>query len=99
LNQANESCVFAPQPTPFACKASTSACDADVLAGEASADKIDSAESAELVAVDSSDVWKARDVWPVLGKDGAAVGLDFAERDGSHSGSFESEAESADAAE
>jgi hypothetical protein len=36
------------------------------------------------------------DVRPVLSQDGAAVGLDFAEGDGSHSGSFEPEAESSD---
>jgi len=33
----------------------------------------------------------------VLGEDGAAVGVDFAERDGSHSSSLKAETESADA--
>jgi hypothetical protein len=33
--------------------------------------------------------------WPVLGKDFLAIGVDLAERDGSHPGSFKSEAESA----
>ena len=33
----------------------------------------------------------------MLSQDGAAVRLDFTERDGSHPGSFESEGESADA--
>jgi hypothetical protein len=40
--------------------------------------------------------WHAR---PVLGEHGTAEGIDLAEGDGSHAGSFESEAESADAAE
>lgn len=35
----------------------------------------------------------------MLSEDGAATGVDFAERDGSHSGSFEAKAEAADAAE
>jgi hypothetical protein len=35
----------------------------------------------------------------VLGEDASAIGVDFAEGDGSHSGSFESEAEAADSAE
>jgi hypothetical protein len=35
--------------------------------------------------------------WPVLAKHGSAVGVDFAEGDGSHPGSFESKGESADA--
>lgn len=33
----------------------------------------------------------------MLGEDGAAVGIDLAERDGSHPGPFEAEAEAADA--
>jgi hypothetical protein len=35
------------------------------------------------------------DVRPVLGEDPSAMGIDLAERDGSHSGSFEPEAEAA----
>jgi hypothetical protein len=35
----------------------------------------------------------------VLSQNGSGVGVDFAERDGSHSGSLEAETESADAAE
>lgn len=38
-------------------------------------------------------------VGPVLGKDGAAVGINLDELNGSHSRSLESETESADAAE
>jgi hypothetical protein len=46
-----------------------------------------------------ADISPNRDIWPVLGEDGSAVGVDFAEGDGSHSGSFEAKAESSDAAE
>lgn len=51
-----------------------------------------------LVNGDLADVSENRDAWPTGGKDGAAVGVDFTERDGSHSGSFESKAESPNAA-
>jgi hypothetical protein len=40
-----------------------------------------------------------RGVWPVFGEDFSALGVNFAECDGSHPGPFESEAESADSAE
>jgi hypothetical protein len=38
------------------------------------------------------------DIWPVLSEHPLAIGVDFAEGDGSHSGSFEPEAETADPA-
>jgi hypothetical protein len=38
-------------------------------------------------------------VWPVLREDGAGERLDLAERDGSHPGSLEPEAEAANSAE
>ncbi len=46
-----------------------------------------------------SDVVVTRDAGPVLSEDCPAVGIDFAEGDGSHSGSLEPEGEAADAAE
>jgi hypothetical protein len=42
-----------------------------------------------------SDISKNRDIWPVLCEDFPAIGVDFAERDSSHSGSLEPEAEAA----
>jgi len=45
------------------------------------------------------DVSENRDIWPVFGEDAAAVGVDFAEGDGAHSGSFEAKAEPSYAAE
>jgi hypothetical protein len=39
----------------------------------------------------------ARDVRPMLLEDGSTIGIDLAERDGSHSGSFEAKRETADA--
>jgi hypothetical protein len=44
-----------------------------------------------------SHVSENRDIWPVLSQDGLAIGINFAEGDGSHSGSFEAERKSADA--
>jgi hypothetical protein len=46
-----------------------------------------------------SDISVNRDIWPVLSEHGLAIGIDLAEGDGSHSGSFEAEAEAADSAE
>jgi hypothetical protein len=77
----------------FALKACAGAGNADVLAGESSADDITGD------AIEGSDVLVNRDAWPVFVEDVAAERVDFTELDGSHSGSFESEAESADAAE
>jgi hypothetical protein len=45
------------------------------------------------------DISENRDSWPMLGEDAAAVGIDFTERDGSHSGSLKPETEPSDAAE
>ena len=39
------------------------------------------------------------DAWPMLGEHTPAIGIDFAEGDGSHSGSFEPKAESANSGE
>jgi hypothetical protein len=46
-----------------------------------------------------SHVAENRDIWPVLSQDGSAIGIDFAEGDRSHPGSFKAEGEAADAGE
>jgi hypothetical protein len=46
-----------------------------------------------------SNVIVTRNIGPVFGEDCSAVGIDLAEPDGPHPGSFEPETESADAAE
>jgi hypothetical protein len=43
-----------------------------------------------------SDVSVNRDIWPVSSQHALAIGIDLAEGDGSHSGSFEPEAKAAD---
>jgi hypothetical protein len=48
---------------------------------------------------EGSHVVENRDSWPVSSQHRAAVGVAFAERDGAHSGPFESEGKSADAGE
>jgi hypothetical protein len=66
------------------------------LTGEAAADAIDGADGASLKRF---NVLVDRDIWPVPFQNCLAVRVDLAERDGSHSGSFEAEAEAADSAE
>jgi hypothetical protein len=71
----------------------------NILAREAAADDIDgNSIGSEPCAGKRSHVVVARDVRPVLCEDGSAERLDFAERDGSHSGSLKPEAEAADTA-
>jgi hypothetical protein len=48
---------------------------------------------------EGSHVVVNRDIWPVPSQDGSAIGIDLAEGDGSHAGSLQAEAKSADAAE
>jgi hypothetical protein len=96
-NFANESGKMAPQPAARACKTSSLSRDADVLAGEPATDDIDGDSiGSKLSCGEGSHVRVARDARPVLGKHGAAVGLTFAEGDGSHAGALEPETESAD---
>ena len=70
--------------------------DTDILAGESAADGIGSNSiCSEASGGESSDIVVTGNVWPVVGEDFPAIGVDLAERDGSHSGSFEPEAEAA----
>jgi hypothetical protein len=68
---------------------------ADILAGEAADNDIRLASDELSIA----DIDADGDARPVLGEDAAAECVDLAECDSSHPGSFESEAETADAAE
>ena len=97
---ANKSGVFSPKAAACAVDAGPFAGRADVLAGESSADDVNpNSICSQAFGGKGSNVLVAGDAWPMLFEDGAAERLDFTERDGSHSGSFEPEAESADAAE
>jgi hypothetical protein len=73
--------------------------DAEGLAREATTDEIDSSKPSQSICVNGVDVIEAGDIWPVLSQDGSAVLVTFAECNGVHSSSFESEAESTNAAE
>jgi hypothetical protein len=66
------------------------------LAGEPTADDID---GPDIAPPQSANVVVDGDAGPAFGKDGAAVGFDFAEGDGSESGALKAEAEAADPAE
>jgi hypothetical protein len=46
--------------------------------------------------LESSDVVVTGDIWPVFSQHGSAIGIDFTEGDGSHSGSLKAETEAAD---
>jgi hypothetical protein len=74
-------------------------CVAEGLAGESSAHEVDSSELSQSTCVKGADVIEARDIRPVLPKDGAAELVGLAECDGSHSCSLESKREAANAAE
>jgi hypothetical protein len=97
MNLANNSGVLFPQTAALAPNPSALAGDADVLAGEPSADNVNGSNSICLESGGGkfSNVWVARRSGPVLGKDGLSMWVGLAERDGSHSGPFEPEAEAA----
>jgi hypothetical protein len=61
------------------------------LARKAGTDKIDSSEPTQSPCVESVDVIDAGDAGPMLRKYGSAVGIDFAEGNGAHAGSFKAE--------
>jgi hypothetical protein len=65
------------------------------LAGKAATNNIGSNSS----CVEGSHIVVNRDIWPVLSQHSLAVGIGFAEGDGSHSGSLKTKAKSSDAAE
>lgn len=99
LNLANDSGEFRPK-VPFVGFAAPRSGDAERLAREPAANNVDcDSIGAKPLGGEGSHVVVTGHVGPMLAEDGAAVGLDFAERDGSHSGALEPEAESADAAE
>ena len=91
--QANGSQKVFPESRTGAGKPGAESCERNILAREAADHDIGFAFG----KFARCDVIMAGDIWPVLGEDASAVGIDFAESDGSHSGSFEAETESADA--
>jgi hypothetical protein len=89
---------LAPEAGPRSCKTSALSCDADVLAGEASADDIDGDSiGSQSLCCEGAYVVVAGDAWPVLGEDSPGVRFALAEGDGTHAGSLKAEAESTDA--
>jgi hypothetical protein len=94
---ANEARELSPETGPLACNASLRAGVADVLAGEAATDDIDSwGISGKLVCIEGSYVIPDWHVGPMLLEDCAAVGIDFTETDGLHPGSLKPETKTAD---
>lgn len=97
---ASKSVDFGPEAASRAFQSCTSPSDRDVLAGEAPTDDIDSNSICrEAFSGKTSHVVIDGDVGPMFCEDFLAERLDFTERDGSHSGSFEPEGEAADPAE
>jgi hypothetical protein len=68
----------------------------NILAGESSAYDVGTS-SGEVLSGEVPNVIVDGDTRPVLGEDAPTERIDFAERDGSHSGPFEAETKSADA--
>ena len=85
--QANGSKKPPPEAGTLTGKAGACACKADVLARKSADDDIGLA----LSEFSRRDVVVNRDIWPVLGEDTSAVGIDLAEGDGSHAGALEAE--------
>jgi hypothetical protein len=97
---ANNSSVLRPKSAANSFNSSALARNADVLTGEAAADDIHgNSVCPETIGCEGSDISENRDSWPVLSQHSLAVGIDLAEGDGSHPGSFEPEAEAANSAE
>jgi hypothetical protein len=96
-NFLDEPAVFAPQPRALSRKPGSCAADcADVLARESSSDNVN---WADVFGAQVTHILEAGHVRPMLPKHCSAVGVDFAEGDGTHSGSLEPEGETADSAE
>lgn len=70
--------------------------EADVLAGEATADQV---HRLEVVGADGADVVETLGIWKVLGEDGLAVGVELDLPGGLHPRPLEAEVEAADASE
>jgi hypothetical protein len=97
---SNEPSEFVPETTSFAVETGAAARLRNVLAGEAAGDEIDgNSIGSKALRGERSDVIEDRNLGPVMGKDAPAEIVGLAERDGSHSGSFEPEAEAANSAE
>lgn len=97
---ANKSGVLCPEAAARAINSSTPAGRADVLAWKPAADDIGSNSICpEPIGGEPSNVGVAGNVRPSLSKDASGERFDLTERDGSHSGPLEPEAEPADPAE
>ncbi len=90
--QANGSHKFPVESRTGSGKTGALSCVRYILTGEAADDDIGFAWS----EFSGGDVIVAGDPWKVFGEDFSTERIDLAERDGSHSGSFEPEAETAD---
>jgi len=90
-NHANGSKKLPPESGTLAGKSGAKSSFANVLAWETTAYNVGIASC----MVDGPDVFEDRDFGPMVREDFAGSGIDLAERDGSHSGSFEPEAEAA----
>jgi hypothetical protein len=96
-NFANEASIFGPQTAPFSFDAAKFTGFRNVLAGEPTADDINgNSICSEAIGGEFTDIGIAGNAGPVLGEDSATEGVDLAEGDGSHSGSLETETETAD---
>jgi len=98
-NLANKTPEFTPQSGAFTSESCAFPCEANVLAWESTADDIYRLHAGERFSAQGTYVIKNWDIGPMLSQNCSAVGIDFAERDGAHSCSFESETEPSDAAE
>jgi len=79
---ANKTGVLCPEARPFALNPCASSGDADVLAGEAPADDINSNSiCGKSIGGEFSDIFVNRDVGPMLGEDTTGERFDFAEGD------------------
>ena|SRR6266481_155110 len=89
-----------PQPAAFPGKSRPSACDGNVLAGEAAADEVDLwCECFNVFSGQPVNVWMYGNRWPVPGEHAAAIRVDFAEKHGLKSAAPKPQSEAADAAE
>ena len=87
-----------PEAASFSIKASAFSGEADILAGESAAERVDgNSIGSKACCGEGADVVVARDSWPVLSEDSLAEWIDFAEGSGSQAGSFEAECKSANA--
>lgn len=98
IKLAKKSSVIGPEAASFSIEASAFSGEADILAGESAADSIDGNPiGSKSSCCEGLDIVVTWDGGPVFGEDFATERLALTERDGSHSCSFESEAEAADA--